>query len=363
MSGMVLGGRDVAGLKLARIGRLLEDVGPAAGIRLIDGDGCEVGVVSDFLSEMRARGNSIASLRSYGMDLLRWFRFLWTVDVAWDRTTRVEARDFVLWMQRARKPGRGDDRVVVNPITGKRGTGAGYAPATINHAETVVRCFYDYVGSVGAGPVVNPFPIVSVEGGRRLAHHNPMQPAPMERTGLYRLKQPQRSPRSIPDGLFEQLFARLSCDRDRALVAMFVSTAARAAELLGLVRARLDIGNQLVGVVRKGTGAVQMLPASSDAFVWLRLYQRSLRGKVPTGPSDPVWWTVRPPYRPLNYHAARAVLLRANVALGTNWSWHDLRHTAAYRMAADVNGLFDLPVGGRQLSPLTAAEFSPTAAR
>jgi integrase len=335
MDGILLGGRDVTGLELTRAGGLIEEPGSVPGVRLVDGGGREVDVVSDFFAEMRARGNSMASLRSYGMDLLRWFRFLWTVDVAWERATRTEARDFVLWMQHARKPGRRSDRVVVNPITGKPGTGAGYAPATVNHAETVVRCFYDYLGGIGAGPVVNPFPIVALDGGRRLAHHNPMQPAPNERTGLYRLKQPQRIPRSIPDGLFEQLFARLTCDRDRALVAMFLSTAARAAELLGVVRSRLDIGNQLVGVVRKGTGALQMLPASPDAFVWLRLYQRDLRGKVPTGPGDPVWWTIRPPYRPLNYHAARAILLRANAALGTNWSWHDLRHTAAYRMAAD----------------------------
>jgi integrase len=29
------------------------------------------------------------------------------------------------------------------------------------------------------------------------------------------------------------------------------------------------------------------------------------------------------------------MLQRANAALGTNWSLHDLRHTAAYRMARD----------------------------
>ena len=98
----------------------------------------------------------------------------------------------------------------------------------------------------------------------------------------------------MPDDLFEQLFNRLTCDRDRALVAMFLSTAARAAELLGVPRGRLDIGNQLIGVIRKGSGALQWLPASPDAFVWLRLYQRSMRGKVPSGPGAAVWWTLRP---------------------------------------------------------------------
>jgi hypothetical protein len=37
----------------------------------------------------------------------------------------------------------------------------------------------------------------------------------------------------------------------------------------------------------------------------------------------------------LTYHAARAVLQRANAALGSNWTLHDLRHTAAARMLSD----------------------------
>ena len=88
-------------------------------------------------------------------------------------------------------------------------------------------------------------------------------------------------------------------------------------------------------MIRKGSRALQQLPASPDAFVWLRLYQEQMRGLVPAGPDDPVWWTLRRPFRPLTYHAARAMFARANAALGANWSLHDLRHSAAYRMARD----------------------------
>ena len=48
-----------------------------------------------------------------------------------------------------------------------------------------------------------------------------------------------------------------------------------------------------------------------------------------------MWQALRGPRRPLTYHAMRAVLMRANAALGSNYSLHDLRHTAAERMAAD----------------------------
>jgi site-specific recombinase XerC len=162
-----------------------------------------------------------------------------------------------------------------------------------------------------------------------------MEPWRRERSGRYRPRLAQRVPRCIPDDRFNQLFAELGSHRDRALISLWVSTGARAAELLGVHVGDVDVGQQLVTVVRKGSRATQQLPASPDAFVWLRLYQGTLGGSVPGGRDDPLWWTLRRPWRPLTYHAARAMFTRASQVLGANWSLHDLRHTAAYRMARD----------------------------
>src|SRR6185437_4024888 len=89
-----------------------------------------------------------------------------------------------------------------------------------------------------------------------------------------------------------------------------------------------------IGVVRKGSRALQYLPASPDAFVWLRLYQHELEGLVPKGPGEPLWWTLRRPFRTLVYDAARMVFTKANAALGANWTLHDLRHSALGEVAA-----------------------------
>lgn len=40
-----------------------------------------------------------------------------------------------------------------------------------------------------------------------------------------------------------------------------------------------------------------------------------------------LWWTLRRPVRPLAYSALRQVLNRANATLGSNITFHDLRHT------------------------------------
>src|SRR5207302_4778614 len=128
---------------------------------------------------------------------------------------------------------------------------------------------------------------------------------------------------------------RLPSHRDRALVAFYVSSGARASELLSVRRSGVDAGRQVITVVRKGTRELQQLPASADAFVWLRLYQVETGGLFPAGSRQPLWWTLRRPFRPLTYHAAHRMFERAGAAAGTDATLHSLRHTAAYRMAED----------------------------
>ena len=174
-------------------------------------------------------------LRSYAVDLLRWWRFLDAVDVAWDRASRAEARDFSCWIQltvkqrlqtsrpraarwSSRSPG------APNPVTGKPASGDGYAPSTVAHSETVLRRFYDFHRDAGTGPVLNPFPLdISRRGRRAHAHRNPMDEWKHERAGRYRPMVPRRIPRAIPDDWFNKLFAALASDRDRALVAFWIS--------------------------------------------------------------------------------------------------------------------------------------------
>jgi site-specific recombinase XerD len=173
----------------------------------------------------------------------------------------------------------------------------------------------------------------------------------------------QRMPRCIPDKKFDQLFSALPSNRDRALVAFWVSTGARASELLGATTGDTDPGQQLITVIRKGTRFMQQLPASPDAFVWLRLYQAQMEGLVPAGRDQPLWWTLLRPFRRLAYHGAEAMFARANATLGANWTLHDLRHTAAYRMARDpglpvtdvqwILGHAHLSTTQRYLNPLT----------
>ena len=341
-------GRDLSALVVPRAGRLVATGDDREPYRVVGPDGQVAEPVSVFLRDLLASGRSAATLRSYAVDLLRWWRFLDAVDVEWDRASRVEARDFSCWIQLTVKhrlqttrpqKARWSSRAAgsPNPVTGKPASGDGYAPSTVAHSETVLRRFYDFHRDGGTGPVLNPFPLdASRRRGRPHAHHNPMDEWRPERTGRYRPVVPKRIPRAIPDDWFNRLFAALGSDRDRALVAFWISTGARASELLRMRQCDFLPGEQLISVVRKGTRASQQLPASADAFVWHRLYQQELlRLGVPRGRRQPAWWTLRRPYQPLSYHGAHRMFERVNASLGADWTLHDLRHSAASRMARD----------------------------
>lgn len=306
--------RDLAGLVVPSAGSLMETGDVWEPWRLLDPHGAVLVPVAEFLKDLRACGRAVSTQRSYAMALLRWFRFLWAVGVSWDQATQVEARDFCCWIQLVDKPGgshghrsgRSADAVVAesvvvqgkpNSVTGKTSPGRKYAAATKAHSESVLRGFYDFHRDAGSGPMVNPFPLARRgRGGRTHAHHNPMEPHRRERSGQYRPRLVQRMPRSIPDEWFNELFVRLSSHRDRALVALWVSTGARACELLGSTLGDTDPGQQLITVVRKGSRALQQLPASPDAFVWLRLYQEpAARSRtcwsITSANANPQWTT------------------------------------------------------------------------
>ncbi|MDX2388838.1 tyrosine-type recombinase/integrase [Streptomyces sp. DK15] len=339
--------RDIDAIRLPQWGRVIETT-TVVPFEVVGPEGQAVEAIHGYLRDFTARGRRPGSVRSYAYDLLRWWRWLGVIEVEWDKATSAEVRDFVLWLQRVPKERRVPRTTsaalvgTINPITRKQYPDDQYKVRTVRHSNAVLRSFYEYWIERGLGPLVNPVPLDRAAGRRPNSHHNPLEKFRHEGRLRYNPPIPKRRPRAIPDQRWDELFAALQSDRDRAMVSLAISNAIRAGELLGIRGADVDWGDQLVRVRRKGSGAEQWLPASAEALVWLRLYVDHI-GNV--GASEPLWWTLRRrrpagaalERQPLNYDALRAVFRRVNASLGTNWSMHDLRHTCALRMLRDQN--------------------------
>jgi hypothetical protein len=121
--------RELSGLVVPRRGSLEATGDLFEPYRLVDEGGVVVGSAVAFFAELAACGRPATTQRSYGMDLLRWFRFLWAIGIGWDEATRAEARDFCRWLSPKRtwpapslrrRPGRpstcpGDECRLGNP--------------------------------------------------------------------------------------------------------------------------------------------------------------------------------------------------------------------------------------------------------
>ena len=321
--------------QLPRAGAVVETGEAHPPFVVVNGLEREVEPVTAYLRDLALSDSSPLTARSYGFGMLRWFRLLWLLDVAWERATEAETAVLTGWLrtapnpQRRRRNPQSPPLGTVNPRTGKPYLGPGYAPTTINHALSVVSGFYTFHAHYGRGPVANPVP-ASPQRRRALSHLSPLEPKPVLGRARLRQKVTGRPPRSIPDPLWDELFAAMSCERDRALLDCYVSSGARAEELLGVGTGDIHWAKPGLYVITKGTRERELVPISPEACVRLAHYLDNV-GTPEAG--EPVWRTRHGEDRPLTYWAMRRVVQRAQQNLRTNWTLHDLRHTAAHRMA------------------------------
>jgi integrase len=311
--------RDVATIKVALVGAVMaaRDQGVAFEVSFPD-DVRAARAANAYLVELADTFARPLTLRSYAYDILSWLRFLSAVRVTFDEAVRSDYTDFRRWLIEHGKTGPHESQ---------------FDPATIRHSRVVLHEWYGFLRERGLKPLVNPVPHSrrrDSDGQRGDAHHNPLEP--FRHAGGRRVDppKPESAPRHLSDAQFDAVWAELTSDRDRAMVKVSVDCGIRPGELVAMRGEDIDWGNALVHVVRKGGRRAQWLPVSRDAVVWLRRYQAE-SGYV-AGVDEPVWVTVRGNRRAVGYDAYRAVFARVNARLGTNWTPHDLRHTACERM-------------------------------
>jgi hypothetical protein len=148
MAGQGEPGFDLAGLVVPLAGGLVATGDRWEPYRLVDGDGAVVAAAGAYFGHLQAAGRAELTVRPYGMDLLRWFRFLWAAGVDWDEATRSVGRDFCRWLQLAGKPARPHwrERDRPGPAAPAAASGGVYAPSVRAHSETVLRGFMTFTG-------------------------------------------------------------------------------------------------------------------------------------------------------------------------------------------------------------------------
>jgi hypothetical protein len=116
------------------------------------GDARAAAAANAYLADLAGTFARPLTLRSYGYDILRWFRFLAAAGVVFDEAVRGDYSDFMRWLQAAgktggtRRPRAGPAGRRLNRETGKIAPDdREFGPATLAHSRIVLNEFYEFL--------------------------------------------------------------------------------------------------------------------------------------------------------------------------------------------------------------------------
>ena len=320
-------------------------------LRLVDGDGTTVDVVTGYLRYLVARGCSPNTVRGYAYDLLHLWRFLDHAGLAWDELRPRSSIDLLTFL-RSEPTGSRAQRLSLSAVGP---TGAPKLSAsTINRILTGVGGFYEWAIATEQYDGGNPIERRPDPAWQRVTdRHQPFageasRQRPQRR--VLKVRQPKRLPRPLSEEQVAALFSKVACLRDRAMLLLMLNGGLRPGEVLSLHLEDVAYGRRRVFVrVRDDHPAGARQKSRSERVVdlfdtdTLAAVSDYVMSERPTDASSPfvflVGGTGARRCEPLSYAAfarlfARAAT-RAGIRAGIREPWvtlHSLRHTHATRM-------------------------------
>ena len=308
-----------------------------------------IGLGNEFLTHLRARAFSPATVRAYAYDVANLARFLEEQKIALAAVEPMDVFSWVEW-QGARTPTTSGKVVRLRPRTA--------APATINRRVTAVRAFFEFL-VMSRIREANPVPAPRRGQGLRptsrglLGHLGPGR----ARGGGRLVREQRRLPESLDLTDVQAFLSGLRTHRDRAMVLAMLLGGLRSAEVRGLLLTDVDQGRRRLRVIGKG-GRERVVPVDAAFFAELGAY---LRHERPSGLETPQCFVVmRGPTAgaPVSEAGLRALFRRHRSSSGaTRVRPHRLRHTYGTELAAAGIDLLALRELMGHASPETTSRY------
>lgn len=269
-------------------------------------------LVDDFLefAESRARPNTV---RAYAHDLKAFFT------IVRKEPEDVRPADVMAFVTAQRGPRPGAEKVVRISDGG-----SGLSSATIGRRLAAVSAFYGYLITRGdTGVQVNPVPrgLPTRRSRRRELRGHPL------------VRQVRRLPRILTPEELAALMGALRTERDRAMVQAMALGGLRRAEVIGLRKEDLHLGEWRVFVSEGKGGHQRLVPMSPTFFTTVARYMDTER--PPGAVTDRLFVVLKGPRRgqALSVEGLDEIMSGARKRAGlTHGTCHELRHTCLTRL-------------------------------
>ncbi len=235
----------------------------------LTGDGANgLELANDYLSHLADRNYSPRTVRSYGLDLLAFCRWLAGEKIALDAVSTDVLLRFLAFCRSAVVAGRPGGNV----ISIRDGRNSGYAPTTINRRMAAISGMYEF-RSMRDPEAKSPMPKGKAARTTTVGERSGLLghlARPHARSAL-RVREPRRLPRGLDRAEAGALIGSLRCWRDRSMAGLMLYSGLRSAEVLGLDVRDVDVGRRWVRVVGKGDKE-RRVPMDPDVVGMVQAY-------------------------------------------------------------------------------------------
>jgi integrase len=224
-------------------------------VRLLDGAGHSVEVVSRFLDHLADRGFSPHTLCAYGYDLKYLFTFLGREGMGWRDFAPADALELLTFLRRlpSQRPAQ---RLGLTVLVSGEAPGRLLAPSTVNRILAAVSSFYDWAIAVEEY-TAGELPI-RLQEDPALAHvadrHRPFAGMASRQRPVRRavsVKRPLRLPRPMVEEDINALLGGLRRLRDLAMFLLMLDGGLRPGEVLSLHLEDISYGRRRVTIRKR----------------------------------------------------------------------------------------------------------------
>lgn len=335
--------------------------GNTLGYLVVDNEGKEVNVISDFISYLRVKNYSPNTLKNYTYDLRYCFEYFEVINKSYADIKPKDLIGLVEYLTDKKCKGKPDNIIRLSDVVEGRAKAGGLSPKSINRILATLSSFYDWLNLTDDNYTGTPLPEVTDyktvpinESYKGFLSFTKKKNKMSSR--FLKVKTPKALPRPLTDEQVQAIINGVISTRDKAMLLLAFRGGLRIGEILGLTFEDISFTKREIAVkFRSDNPNGSRVKGSKDRIVQiyeadaLSILNEYILYERPESDSEYIFLSSKGSTKgsPLSYQGARTVFnyhCKKNgiKVVGDSVTLHSLRHTHATNMYENGMSLLTL---------------------